>query len=110
MKLGISIFEIANKIKCHQVTVYRELKRNKSCNYYDLKYAHLSSINQRKAASKYRISTEHMVFIYLLLSIDERPLIVNGRERFGDWEINMMLSRHDNYANVTILERNSQFI
>ncbi|GAD32609.1 transposase, IS30 family protein [Photobacterium leiognathi lrivu.4.1] len=28
LELGISISEIAQKVKCHRVTVYRELKRN----------------------------------------------------------------------------------
>ncbi|HIF9341168.1 TPA: IS30 family transposase [Photobacterium damselae] len=174
LELGISISEIANKIKCHRATIYRELKRNQSCNHYCPRYAHLSSISRRKAASKYRIPTERIEFIRLLLcadwspeqianvltkagasvshewiyryvaldkcqggklyrhlrqghkryrkggnvkaptiknaiSIDERPLIVNSRERFGDWEIDTVLGKHGSGAIVTLLERKSRF-
>ncbi|WP_318490429.1 IS30 family transposase, partial [Photobacterium leiognathi] len=43
------------------------------------------------------------------VSIDERPSIVDNRERFGDWEIDTVLGKHSTGAIVTILERKSRF-
>lgn len=43
------------------------------------------------------------------ISIDERPLIVNSRERFGDWEIDTVLGKYGSGAVVAILERKSRF-
>ena len=43
------------------------------------------------------------------MSIDKRPLIVDSRERFGDWEIDTVLGKHGTGAIVTILERKSRF-
>lgn len=43
------------------------------------------------------------------ISIDERPSIVDSRERFGDWEIDTVLGKHGTGAIVTILERKSRF-
>lgn len=43
------------------------------------------------------------------ISIDERPSIVEDRERFGDWEIDTVLGKHGTGAMVTILERKTRF-
>lgn len=43
------------------------------------------------------------------VSIDERPQIVDSRERFGDWEIDTVLGKHGTGAMVTLLERKSRF-
>lgn len=43
------------------------------------------------------------------VSIDERPAIVDTRERFGDWEIDTVLGKHGTGALVTIAERTSRF-
>ncbi len=174
LELGISISEIAEKVNCHRATVYRELKRNRTCSQYCPKHAHASSVSRRKAARKYRVPVERIEFIRLLLtvdwspeqianvltkagasvshewiyryvaidkrqggklyrhlrqghkryrkgqrdkaptiknavSIDERPSIVDSRERFGDWEIDTVLGKHGTGAIVTILERKSRF-
>ena len=42
------------------------------------------------------------------VSIDERPAIIDTRERFGDWEIDTVLGKHGTGAIVTILERKSR--
>ncbi|WP_305422560.1 IS30 family transposase [Photobacterium leiognathi] len=167
LELGISISEIALKVKCHGATVYRELKRNRIHNQYCPKHAHASSVSRRKTAHKYRIPVERIEFVRLLISIDwspeqiasvltkagasicqewiyryiaqdkrqggklyhhlrqghkryrkglkekaltiknavsidERPSIVDNRERFGDWEIDTVLGKHDIGAIVTL--------
>ena len=43
------------------------------------------------------------------VSIDDRPAIVDSRERFGDWEIDTVLGKHGMGAIVTLLERKSRF-
>lgn len=174
LELGISISEIAKKVKCHRSTVYRELKRNRTQSGYCPKEAHTSSVQNRQMARKYRIPIERIEFVCLLLeidwspeqiasiltrlgepvshewiyryvavdkrhggqlyrhlrqghkryrkgrkekaptikdavSIDERPSIVDSRERFGDWEIDTVLGKHGTGAIVTLVERKSRF-
>ena len=42
-------------------------------------------------------------------SIDDRPMIVETRERFGDWEVDTVLGKHGTGALVTLAERKSRF-
>ncbi len=43
------------------------------------------------------------------LSIDERPAEVNDRERFGDWEMDLMMGKGNKTAIVTLVERKTGF-
>ena len=43
------------------------------------------------------------------VSIDDRPSIVDSKERLGDWEIDTVLGKHGTGAMVTILERKTRF-
>lgn len=43
------------------------------------------------------------------VSIDDRPTIVDSRERFGDWEIDTVLGKHGTGSIVILLERKSRF-
>jgi len=43
------------------------------------------------------------------ISIDERPEIVNNKERFGDWEIDTIIGDNQKGAIVTITERITNF-
>ncbi len=43
------------------------------------------------------------------VSIDDRPSIVDSKERLGDWEIDTVLGKHGTGAMVTILERKLDF-
>jgi len=42
-------------------------------------------------------------------SIDERPSVVNNKERFGDWEIDTIIGKDNKGAILTIVERKSAF-
>ena len=42
-------------------------------------------------------------------SIEERPAIVNGRKRLGDWEADTLLGKQHKPALVTLTERKSRF-
>ena len=43
------------------------------------------------------------------VSIDERPEIINKKERFGDWEIDTIIGNNQKGAIVTITERTTNF-
>ena len=42
-------------------------------------------------------------------SIEERPAVVNGRKRLGDWEVDTMIGKKHKQAIVTLTERKSRF-
>lgn len=44
-----------------------------------------------------------------ITSIDERPAIVDRRQRLGDWEVDTMLGKRQGQAMVTLTERKSRF-
>ena len=41
-------------------------------------------------------------------SIEDRPVVVETRERFGDWEVDTVLSKHGTGALVPLAERKSR--
>jgi IS30 family transposase len=43
------------------------------------------------------------------VSIDERPAIVDARERIGDWEINTIIGKQHKGALLTLVERKTKF-
>jgi IS30 family transposase len=43
------------------------------------------------------------------VSIDERPVIVETKKRFGDWEIDTVLGKHGTGSIVTLLKRKTRF-
>lgn len=64
----------------------------------------------RQGHKRYRKGLKEKVpTIKNAVSFDERPSIVDSRERFGDWEIDTVLGKHGTGAIVTILERKSRF-
>ena len=44
------------------------------------------------------------------VSIEQRPNIINNRERFGDWEIDTIIGENRKGAIVTIVERTTGFV
>jgi len=43
------------------------------------------------------------------VSIDERPSVVDDKERIGDFEIDLIIGRHHKQALVTVVDRKSKF-
>ncbi len=43
------------------------------------------------------------------LSIDERPPEINDKERFGDWEMDLIIGKNNKTAIVTLVERQTGF-
>ncbi len=68
-------------------------------------YRHLRQGHKRYRRGK----KEKAPAIKNAVSIDDRPSIVDSRERFGDWEIDTVLGKHGTGAMVTILERKTRF-
>ncbi len=44
-------------------------------------------------------------FIRNRVSIDQRPQVVEDKNRIGDWEIDLVIGKDSSYALVTIVER-----
>ena len=44
------------------------------------------------------------------ISIDDRPAVINDKERFGDWEIDTIVGEGNKGAIVTIVERQTGFL
>lgn len=44
------------------------------------------------------------------VSIDQRPDLINNKERFGDWEIDLIVGKNNKGAMVTIVERTTAMI
>jgi IS30 family transposase len=54
------------------------------------------------------VSGRHVV-IKNKVFIDERPAIINNKDRFGDWEIDTIVGKENKGAIVTIVERTTGF-
>lgn len=64
----------------------------------------------RQGHKRYRQGKEEKApAINNAISIDERPTIIDARERIGDWEIYTVLGKHGTGAMVTIFERKMRF-
>jgi IS30 family transposase len=61
------------------------------------KYHRRSSEYQRRGQLKNRVS------------IDERPLIVEEKQRIGDWEVDTIIGRYHHQGIVTLVDRHSKF-
>ena len=44
------------------------------------------------------------------MSIDQRPAVVDTRQRLGDWEVDTMIGKRHKQAIVTLLERKSRLV
>ncbi|MCP5062256.1 MAG: IS30 family transposase [Ignavibacteriae bacterium] len=70
---------------------------------------HLRTGN-KKYKKRYGKHKKRRVIIKNKVSIDERPSVINNKERFGDWEIDTIVGKNHKGAIVTIAERKSNFI
>ena len=87
---------------CHE-TIYKII-RNDKVNGGTL-YKHTRhKLKHRKRNLNKKIPIKNRV------SIDQRPPIVDTKERFGDWEIDTIVGKENKGAIVTIVERKSAFL
>lgn len=71
-------------------------------------YKHLRH-SKKKRRKRYG-TTETRGQIKNRVSIDERPDIVDKKERIGDWEIDTIIGRNQKGALVTMVERKTKFV
>ncbi|MFS1999755.1 IS30 family transposase [Vibrio breoganii] len=83
--------------------IYRFVARNKQQG--GKLFRHLRQGHKRYRRGK----KEKAPAIKNAISIDDRPDVVDNRERLGDWEIDTVLGKHGTGAIVTILERKTRF-
>ena len=72
-------------------------------------YKHLRTGNKRYK-NRYGKHKNRRIIIKNKVSIDERPEIVNKKQRYGDWEIDTIVGKNHKGAIVTAVERKSGFI
>lgn len=84
--------------------IYQYIRKDKS-NGGDL-YKHL---RHRLKHRKRPVSGKHEV-IKNKISIDQRPEIINNKERFGDFEIDLIVGKDNKGAMVTLVERQTAMI
>ena len=71
-------------------------------------YRHLRQ-HRKKRRKRYGSGYQYRGHLKNRISIDERPDIVDKRERIGDWEIDTMIGKAHKGALVTIVERKSRY-
>lgn len=84
LEQGISVTNVARSIGCHRASVYRELNRNTESDIYCPQQAHQACLERKRKAAKYRIPSERIEFIRLLIEHDWGPEQISGADRFGD--------------------------
>lgn len=72
-------------------------------------YKHLRGSN-KKYKKRYGQHKNRKVIIKNKVSIDDRPEIINNKERIGDWEIDTIVGKNNRGAILTIVERKSNFV
>ncbi|EAQ64180.1 Transposase, IS30 family protein [Marinomonas sp. MED121] len=104
----ISVSEIADIIKCHRATIYRELKRNTKAKWYCPDKAHKACLIRRKYSTKYRITSKVIEYIPILIKLDWSPeQVSNVLKRCGvsvshEW---IYQYNHENKINKGMLFR-----
>lgn len=84
------IYQYIRKDKLNGGDIYKHLR-------HKLKH------RKRSVSGKYEI-------IKNKVSIEHRPDIINNKDRFGDWEIDLIVGNNHNGAMVTIVERKTAMI
>jgi IS30 family transposase len=84
-----TIYKIIRDYKAEGGTLYKHTRH---------RLKHRKRTVEKKIAVKNRIS------------IDQRPEIVNTKQRFGDWEIDTIVGKNNRGAIVTLVERKTAFM
>jgi IS30 family transposase len=86
---------------CHE-TIYKIIREDKANGGTLYKHTR-HKLKHRKRPVGEKISIKNRV------SIDQRPAIVDTRERFGDWEIDTIIGENNQGAILTLVERKTAF-
>jgi IS30 family transposase len=95
--------KIENKPFVTHETIYKIIRKDKAEGGTLYKHTrHKLKHRKRQAYKKIPIKNR--------ISIDQRPDIVNTRQRFGDWEIDTIVGENNKGAIVTMVERKTAFM
>ena len=86
-------------------TIYQHILNDKAKGGTLYRHLRLSHKKRRKRYGSY----DHRGQIKGRVSIDERPTIVDARERIGDWEIDTISGKRHKGALLTLVERKTKF-
>jgi IS30 family transposase len=95
--------KLENKPFVSHETIYRIIRRDKEEGGNLYKHTR-HKLKHRKRPVGEKISIKNRV------TIDQRPEIVNTKQRFGDWEIDTIVGKDNKGAIVTIVERKTNFM
>ncbi len=96
--------KVEKNLSLHHETIYRYLMSNKENG--GLLYKHLRHSN--KTYRRRSRSQGRYIGIPNRTDIDERPEVINNRERVGDWEGDLIIGANHKGAIVTLDERKSK--
>jgi IS30 family transposase len=95
--------KLENKPYVSHETIYKIIRKDKDEG--GILYKHTRhKLKHRKRPVGKKISIKNRV------TIDQRPEIVNARQRFGDWEIDTIVGKNNKGAIVTLVERKTAFM
>ncbi|MDR0796902.1 MAG: IS30 family transposase [Tannerella sp.] len=95
--------KIENKPFVSHETIYQLIRRDKAAG--GTLYRHTRhKLKHRKRPAGKKVSIKNRV------TIDQRPKIVDTKERFGDWEIDTIVGENNKGAIVTMVERKTAFM
>ncbi len=87
-------------------TIYKKIWQDKAAG--GTLHCHLRQ-SRKKRRKRYGSGNNYRGHLKNRISIDDRPAIVDTRERIGDWEIDTIIGKRHKGALVTIVERKSRY-
>jgi IS30 family transposase len=96
-------FKLENKPSVSHETIYEIIRQDKADGGNLYKHTR-HQLKHRKRPVGEKIPIKNRV------SIDQRPNIVDTKERFGDWEIDTIVGENNKGAIVTMVERKTAFM
>lgn len=106
IKLGWSPYVIANgtDLDVSHKTIYRWIDEGLIPDISRRSLIRKGKKSKKKQAEKrHRFGDEER-------SIEKRPEEANNRERYGDWEVDTVVSSHNTYCVVTVVDRKTRFL
>lgn len=97
--------KLEHRVKISHETIYKYIWSDKKSGGELYKFLRSKGKKYRSRGSK----KDHRGQIKNAVSIDERPAIVDEKNRIGDWEIDTVIGKNHKQALVTIVERKSKF-